>query len=310
MIQLNISGRAGNQMFQYATVRAFMKRYQIEDQMQISFALNEHQNFKNELENFNVHPFKIVPKNKLNFFQYVIFQIYRINRKIVNIKAKKQKKDCFIENRKLQLKWQKLLNFFGIYHFLYGYCELKNSFVKNKLFEGYFESSRYFDEIKEELMLEFTPKYDKLEKNKKLYQLIEETNSVCVTIRRGDFLEKENKDRFYICTPEYFQRGIEYMQSKLNNPQFVIFSDDIEWCKEHMKFPFGTAFEDGTDPVWEKLRLMYSCKHFIISNSTFSWWAQHLSRNHEKIVVAPDRWSKFGYTKDIYEKNWRTIEGS
>ena len=103
------------------------------------------------------------------------------------------------------------------------------------------------------------------------------------------------------------------MQKKLKDPTFFVFSDDIDWVKKNMKFPKSTYFETGDDPVWEKIRLMYSCKHFIISNSTFSWWAQYLSRNKKKIVIAPSRWGNQTYKCkneliDIYQEDWILVD--
>lgn len=56
---------------------------------------------------------------------------------------------------------------------------------------------------------------------------------------------------------------------------FFGFSDDIDWVKNNMEFPGEVYYESGVDPVWEKLRLMSACKHFVLSNSSFSWWAQY-----------------------------------
>lgn len=98
------------------------------------------------------------------------------------------------------------------------------------------------------------------------------------------------------------------MKQKVRNAKFFVFSDDIEWVKENMNFPEDSVFESGNDPVWEKLRMMYSCKHFIISNSTFSWWAQYLSRNSEKVVIAPNKWRNKGVWQDIYQENWNIIK--
>ena len=311
-MQLKISGRCGNQLFQYANVRAFKEKNNIKETLKISFELNPNKEngFDDNLKYFNVEKYEIIEKVKMNRLQKIVFQIYRLNRKIVRLLFYREynKKQYVLIYRKLQKKWQKLLNFFGIYHYLYGYCNLKNSKSKNKIFEGYFESSQYFETIKKQIRKEFTPKELPLEKNKMLYKKMEDSNSVCVTIRRGDFLSSENKKDFYICTPEYFKKGIEIIKKYVKNPKFFIFSDDIDWVKQNMDFPDNTEYETGNDPVWEKLRLMYSCKHFIISNSTFSWWAQYLSRNENKIVVAPSIWNHIMPSEDIYEKEWKIID--
>ena len=123
----------------------------------------------------------------------------------------------------------------------------------------------------------------------------------------------ENRKNLYVCTPEYFENAIKLMQKKVPKAKFFVFSDDVEWCKNNMNFPKGTMYESGTDPVWEKLRLMYSCKHYIISNSTFSYWAQYLSRNDKKIVIAPKSWGNNLYKNDdelidIYQDNWILID--
>lgn len=306
-MQLKISGRLGNQMFQYATVEAFKLKNKIDGNIKISFELNEKykQNggFENQLVNFNINDYEVINKIKLNIIQKIVFSLYRVDRKITN---RIKKSDYYSSNINLQKKWQRLLNFFGIYHYLYGYYDFKNSnFIKSSVFEGYFESYKYFNLFDNEIKDRFTPIHKELKHNRKLYEQIRNTDSVCVTIRRGDFLNDRNKKRFYICTPEYFEKGIELMNKLVKNPQYIVFSDDVEWCKNNMNFPNGTLFERGDDPVWEKLRLMYSCKNFIISNSTFSWWAQYLSRNENKIVIAPKKWSNEGeYWKDLYDSKW------
>ena len=83
---------------------------------------------------------------------------------------------------------------------------------------------------------------------------------------------------------------MDEIKKYVENPTFIFFSDDIDWVRQNIKVDVPCYYESGSDPVWEKLRLMYSCKHFIISNSSFSWWAQYLGRYSGKFVISPDHW--------------------
>lgn len=165
------------------------------------------------------------------------------------------------------------------------------SMQKSRVFTyGSFENASFFAGIEGELMGEFTPPQQLLYYNKKLYDVITHANSVFLGVRRGDFLQGNNRRIFYVCDLTYYQRAIRYMQVHVPEPVFIVFSNDIPWVKENLKIDGEAYFESGRDPVWETFRLMYSCRHFIISNSTLHWWAQFRSENEGKIVVAPERW--------------------
>lgn len=311
-------GRLGNQMFQYATVRAFQLRYNIKDEINLNFdeifSRADEGGFENSLAYFNTNQYRIL-KIRKTLKQRILINYLNLNKvfyllKDKIFKTKKYTSIMYIKEKKLQ----PLLNRNGIYSFRLGYYDFKNSNVKNKIFYGTFESAKYFDDYKAVIKQEFTPKYGIIEKNREIYDAILNSESVCITIRRGDFVNVESiRKNLYICTPEYFEYAIEEIKKKVKNPRFFVFSDDIEWCKKNMKFPKNTMYESGNDPVWEKLRLMYSCKHFILSNSTFSWWAQYLSDNDKKVVIAPSIWTNDSYKKngekiDIYEDNWTLID--
>lgn len=299
-----MSGRLGNQMFQYATMYAFSKENNDND-IALNFNHLENETFIDDLKSFQADYRTVQKEPTLNITQSVLLSFVKtvsliINRLYAKDVTKRLQKISTLDNR-LFKRFMK----HGIYHVEQGYIPLQKSRNKNKIFIGCFESAQYFDKYRNDILQQFTPKQPPLQSNNKIYSAINKTQSVCITIRRGDFVDNASlKKRQYVCTPEYFYRAIKEIQDRIKDPSFFIFSDDINWVKNNMIFPTGTIFENGNNPVWEKLRMMYSCKHFIISNSSFSWWAQYLSRNQSKIVIAPTRWKNGYQNKDIFQPNW------
>ena len=189
-----------------------------------------------------------------------------------------------------------------------GGWKLQRSSCQTKFVSGCFEDPIYFDDIRDILLSEFAPKRPLLEKNKRMMQDIQKTDSVCLSVRRGDFESNTDVKKLQsVCDRKYFEAAIEVIKKNIENPVFFMFSDDIEWVKNNIHTECVTYYEDGTDPVWEKLRLMSACKHFIVSNSTFSWWTQYLSENENKVVVSPSRWFNNDYVSPLIGKDWIKI---
>ena len=307
MISKYMRGRLGNQLFQYATIRKILICNDNNDEIKLNFSKYVYsKNFENELKYFKINKYSEVNKININPIQYILIMYYKVIKRIIRLICPKKYYDI---RYRYEDKKALFLIKNGIYWKEDGKALIKSTNCKNKIVIGHYESKENFDSIREILLSEIEPKEKPLEKNSELYKVINNNNSVCVSIRRGDFITNpEFNKKFNVCGKKYFENAVKVMNMKVKNPVYIIFSDDIEWCKENIKFSNNLYFEDGTDPVWEKLRLMYSCKHFIISNSTFSWWAQYLSRNNSKIVIAPEIWRNIGYTKDIYDKNWVIVK--
>jgi len=115
------------------------------------------------------------------------------------------------------------------------------------------------------------------------------SDSVSIHIRRSDYLGVANGS--IVLDFEYYQNAIRLIRARVKNPRWVIFSDDIPWCRSQFALLEDAVFVVGNDhEPWEDLRLMMACQHHIIANSTFSWWGAYLGRDRSGTTVYPDYW--------------------
>jgi hypothetical protein len=189
--------------------------------------------------------------------------------------------------------------------------------------DGYWQTEKYFVDYADDIRREFS-----LEKPfGTAAQAIADTIStgqpaVSLHVRRGDVARDAATNRYSgITTPEYYARALAFLAEKLStlgikNFHVFVFSDDIEWVKQNIPIPLPTTYvseklEIGVPkiPDYEELVLMSMCDHNIIANSSFSWWAAWLNRNHDKIIIAPKIWIRGNGTKhkDIAPASWIRI---
>lgn len=308
MFYLEMKGRLGNQMFRYAFTRWLQLKGGEADKeifLDMSIIRREHDRqdmpgWEDSLKFFQTYPYRYYEKqgraliNETNITEKIVLGFVVMGNHIIG------------EDLQHRLNWGKRfipwLNKRGIYYICVGYdYPYIYDDAQRKLIAGPFECARYPKEIRDILLREFTPKYPVLSANTQMMDMIQHTPSVCVSIRRGNFLKYPTLN---VCTKAYYLKAIEKMREIVPGAVFFVFSDDIEWVKANIRTDGEMYYESGKDPVWEKLRLMYSCKHFIISNSTFSWWAQFLGRDTGKMVIAPDHWFNSEYQPPLYQRGW------
>ncbi len=175
--------------------------------------------------------------------------------------------------------------------------------------DGYWQSELYFAADRELLLHELTLRAPAPPAAQALQAEMHAAVSVCVHVRRGDYVSlAEGHRHWVICAVEYYQAAMRYIAARAPRAKFYFFSDDPAWVQSHFPPAADRVLVSGAPARSdvEDFRLMTGCRHFIIANSTFSWWAAWLGRAPDKIVVAPQQWyrtDKFS-DKDLIPARW------
>lgn len=270
MIIINLTGGLGNQMFQYAFGRYLSYKNKTELKYHFTNALfNTQRSFA--LDVFNIQAKEATRKDLKNFG---IIENKYINRVL------------YLLDERYKIQFNKHI---VTQHTPYIYEEYLRNTTDYKYIQGFFTDERYFKEIEEMLKKEFAPIRPLDTRNCAIKVVMKKENSVSVHVRRGDYVtNKANAKLIGFIGLDYYINAISEIKEKVESPVFYIFSDDIEWCKaklsplaKNMKF---INHNNGKDS-YKDLLLMSACKHSIIANSTFSWWAGWLNEN--KDIIKP-----------------------
>ncbi len=178
---------------------------------------------------------------------------------------------------------------------------------------GYWQSEKYFRDIRETILEDFTFTPPLNSRNQKILEKIKKTNSVSVHVRRGDYVMDPKTHEFHgVCGPDYYQKAVKVVSKKVENPTFYFFSDDIRWVEKNLKTKVENTYVDWNtgEKSFVDMQLMSSCKHHILANSSFSWWGAWLNRNKDKMVVAPKQWFQDPSmdTRDLIPEGWLTVD--
>lgn len=181
----------------------------------------------------------------------------------------------------------------------------------NTYLDGYWQSEKYFLAIKEAVKKELTVKMKPDPINEFYLGEIRDCESVSVHIRRGDYVSNPTTAQVHgFLGLGYYQKALNIMLENIDGPHFFVFSDDPEWAVRNIETDaLITYIKHNGTKNYEDLRLMSTCKHHIIANSSFSWWGAWLSRDREKTVIAPKRWFKSDRLNacDLIPQSWHKI---
>lgn len=277
-IVVKLKGGLGNQMFQYAIGRALAIKNKDSLFLDLTFLLNKNLSSRN----YGLDVFDI--KANPTFLSKVSLRTSSFN-PLINKKSRSLNKIKNIID--LQQNINETQDIEGSFKSKREFLNQKGNLYLN----GYWQNERYFKDIEHTIREDFSFENKPSKINKEFLKKISKTNSISLHIRRGDYAKNSKTLATHgLLGLDYYFNAINIMKEKLPNFELFVFSDDIDWAKKNLNIDTSVNFIDHNKKDYEDLRLMINCKHHIIANSSFSWWGAWLSKNNNKIVIAPDNW--------------------
>ena len=270
MIIIQVAGGLGNQLQQYALYRKFVRMGK-EARLDLSWF--------DEVKG-NDEETKVTSRNlELSYFDRLVYET-----------CTEEEKEKLIGSNGLpgKLRRKLLPSTVHWFHESKMYHPELLSF-QDMYLSGYFACEKYYSDILYDLREKIQFPLSDNPLNPELAQEMRECASVSVHIRRGDYLNEENRAMFgNICTDAYYRKAMELIKEEVPDAHFYLFSDDISYVEQKYQGEEFTVVDinHGKDSFYD-MWLMSNCKHNICANSTFSFWGARLNGNEGKIMVRP-----------------------
>lgn len=280
MVVIRFMGGLGNQMFQYALYKTFEKAGR---QVRADMTFFAESRVPYQLENlYGLHVEKAERADIERYRDNSRSLLSRIRRKVFG-----KKKSDVSENIEI-------------------YYEFNDK--DNMYLNGYWQNSKYFESVVNDLRESFVLREPMTEYQQKVISKMENVLAASIHIRRGDYLSGDNVKMYgNICTDDYYESAINYLEQRCGVKDFFVFSDDVKWAQERFKSINGRAFHVVRNTDDRDMFLMATCKHNIIANSSYSWWAAWLNMDKDKVVIAPSVWLNTSDVRGIYCDEWVLI---
>ncbi len=301
MVIIQLIGGLGNQMFQYALYLQFQN---LNKDVKIDDVAGFVEDAKRDpaLSAFGITYEKADPKVIEKMLDASLLFWHRVKRKLFG----RKRKSYFEEDKRFR---PEIFTWDDIY------------------LEGYWQTEKYFAAVEDQVRAAFD--VDKLlapqgeeaalmegcsERQVRVQAYLREitdTQSVSLHIRRGDYLTPENQALFGgICTEAYYKEAMRRMREQYPGCRFFLFTNDKEWAK--MRFADYPSTDvtvvdlpEGCDH--QEFALMSKCKHNILANSSYSWWASYLNKNPHKTILAPSKWLNGWDCQDVYREDMQKV---
>jgi len=294
MVIVRIFFGLGNQLFQYAAARRLAHILKAELRLDIS-CFDHWKVHSYGLHAFNIREAIASPDEVAAFNSIAIAS--RLGKMLFRLKQKLTLKDWTIlyenESRPVDLR---VLNARG-----------------NVYLGGYWQSEGYFADIGDILRKEFSIRVEPDVKSHEIAGRIRSCESIGLHVRRGNLASQTHRNPAHgpCCSPEYYRECVRQVVARVRYPHFFVFSDDPDWVVQNVRLDHPVEFvsHNGDERNYEDLRLMSLCRHQIIANSSFSWWAAWLNENPGKTIFAPKQWLHRNQelTRDLIPAEWVRI---